>query len=483
MGIGRGYSCCRPGGIWADPDSEILAQNVWMDKRALYYTAAYAHEIGHAFGWPHILKDVGSDPSDPLRTGMDIMATRGEMVGTMAHNLFHVGWIEPEKVALHSEGTTIYTLFPPHSNHGVELLMLPLGPDRVISVGVRVQRSYDRDIRLEGVELHEIVLCSWWPGCKDTYLPPGARSINPVVLDDGDSWAARLPTTSDGMHYEAEIRVSVTDRRGSSYTVRVERSQVMDDGLTGLDMGVYGACGVRESGAISCWDGAGVGPGPEGKFTSVALGHFACAIRASDAGIECWNGASGGASPPSGEYASVSVLLSHACGLRKDGTVMCWGWYPDSKPAAQPPDGEFVSVSAGLYHGCGIRADRTVQCWGRNGGSPNLSTPPSGEFTSVSSGAHFSCGLRPDQTLTCWDTRIGRQTWQPPAGQHTSVASGWNNGCAIRTDGTAVCWGYDQDFDLTPPDGVFTDIGVGYGRVCGLRLNGTSECWGTRIEG
>ena len=470
------------GGIAVDPQSGALSQNVWIDKRSVYYTAAYAHEIGHAFGWPHILKNAGSSPSDPLQTEMDIMGTRGDLVGTNAHNLFHLGWIDPEKVALHSEGTATYTLSPPHSKKGTELLMLPLGPDRLISVGARAQRRYDWEIPLEGVELFEITLCRWWPLCKDMFLPPGTQSIRPVVLDDGDSWTARVNRESNGIHYETRIRISVTDQIGGSYTVKVEWNDVREDRLTGLDMAGIGACGVRESGAISCWGGVGVGPGPEGPFTSVALGHFGCAIRAADAGIECWNGGSVGEVVPAGEFSSVSAMLSHGCGLRKVGTVACWGWYPDTKPAAQPPDGQFVSVSAGLFHACGIRTDRIVECWGRSGNGESLSQPPSGEFTFVSSGANFSCGLRPDKSLTCWHTHVGLATGQPPSGQYTFVASGWNHGCAIRIDGAVVCWGHDDAFDVTPPDGVFTHIDVGYGRACGLRLNGASECWGTEVE-
>ena len=45
-----------------------------------------------------------------------------------------------------------------------------------------------------------------------------------------------------------------------------------------------------------------------------------------------------------------------------DGSVACWGY--DSEGQATPPKGEFASVSAGQYHTCGVRTDGSVACWG-----------------------------------------------------------------------------------------------------------------------
>lgn len=465
------------GGIRVDPQTQ--RQNVWMDKRAMYLTTAYAHEIGHTFGWPHNLKDAGAPGSQPLVTGMDIMSTPGPMVGTNAHNLFHMGWIDPEKVAVHSEGSATYALSLPHSKRDTELLMVALGPNRLISIGVRSMSGYDREIPTAGVELYEISLCEWWPGCKEVFLPPGARSIHPVVLGVGDSWTARIPTIRDGRHSETDIRVSVTDRQGGSYTVKVEHTVVAEDGFSAIDLGVSGVCGIRISGTPACWGWGGAESVPEGTFTSVGLGTYVCAIRAGNSSLECWGPSWDGTSPPKGEFASVSVTAHHACGLRRDGTAACWGSYGASEPIVQPPAGEFVSVSAGARHACGIRDDQTVQCWGRTPDGADLAPPPTGEFASVSSGAGFSCGLRSDSTVLCWTVREGYGWWRPPSGRFTFVASGWNDACAIRTDGSVACWGHAYQLDFAPPEGIFTTINVGYRQACGLRLDNTVECWGS----
>ena len=98
------------------------------------------------------------------------------------------------------------------------------------------------------------------------------------------------------------------------------------------------------------------------------------------------------------EFASVSAGAAYTCGLRRDGSVQCWG--DDVVGEATPPPGEFASVSAGRLHTCGVRADGSVQCWGAD--YDGQTTPPPGEFASVSAGRDHTCGLRPDGSVECW---------------------------------------------------------------------------------
>ena len=48
----------------------------------------------------------------------------------------------------------------------------------------------------------------------------------------------------------------------------------------------------------------------------------------------------------------------HTCGLREDGTAVCWGL--DSHGMTSPPEGEtFAAISSGDRHTCGLRLDGT----------------------------------------------------------------------------------------------------------------------------
>ena len=79
--------------------------------------------------------------------------------------------------------------------------------------------------------------------------------------------------------------------------------------------------------------------------------------------VECWGDDNfGEATPPKGQFASVSAGIDHTCGVLRDGSVLCWGRDYDGE--ATPPEGQFASVSAGFEYTCGVKTDGFIACWG-----------------------------------------------------------------------------------------------------------------------
>ena len=78
---------------------------------------------------------------------------------------------------------------------------------------------------------------------------------------------------------------------------------------------------------------------------------------------------------------SMAIGQSFSCALKDDGTVWCWGQnnlgqvgdgttdtYPSTPVQAGVSElgNDVLSIAAGYYHACAVKTDRTVWCWGRN---------------------------------------------------------------------------------------------------------------------
>ncbi len=115
-----------------------------------------------------------------------------------------------------------------------------------------------------------------------------------------------------------------------------------------------------------------------------------------------------------------------------------------------PPDSSsFASVAAGFDHTCGVRIDGSVVCWGSN--TDGQASPPAGSFAEVSGGHAHTCGLKNDETIACWGSDDHGQA-SPPKGSFASISAGTAHSCGLKTDGSAVCWGDGQFGKATPPD-------------------------------
>ena len=307
------------------------------------------------------------------------------------------------------------------------------------------------------------------------------------------------------------------------------------------------ACGLLSDGTPLCWGRRNVeGEGsetPDGKFASISVGGHTCALR-DDGTPVCWDFKEEGEhtcaprdgatycklnnqqtpvdssqdrqfgtvavvhvgviagyydqTPPAGEkLTSISTGWVHSCGIREDGTAVCWGSNQEGK--ALPPVGErFLSIDAGSSHSCGLREDGSAVCWGFD--TNELSSAPEDErFVSISAGEEHTCGLREDGSTACWGDgglsvcapapggyyhckRLGIGDYIPPsppeAERFESLGSG-DPYCALRADGVAVCWPkYLTGLVPTPTGERFTSISSSSRHACALRSHGTAVCWG-----
>lgn len=317
-------------------------------------------------------------------------------------------------------------------------------------------------------------------------------------------------------------------------------------------------CGVREDGTLWCWGRGNAGLLGNGDTASSL---WPVQVRAAEDGEEShWS-----------DWLSVSAGRLHTCGLREDGSLWCWGEgdrgalgngatrlinrfpQPVLSTAGGEPWSDWVSVSVGVNHTCGIRRNGTLWCWGSNasgqlGTTADPSTEPTTtpapvlpaagvtggpwrDWDTVVAASGHTCGLRENGTLWCWglgtEGRLGNgslpnASFPLPVQVRATSASGevedgdeggseWAtvdaynaHTCGKLRDGRLWCWGRGSlgrlgsgsgntddsarplqvrdgsgdeawnDWDMVSTGGAFT---------CGQRLDASLWCWGYGIHG
>lgn len=231
--------------------------------------------------------------------------------------------------------------------------------------------------------------------------------------------------------------------------------------------------------------------------------------------------------------AKVSVGMSHACALTKEGTVFCWGNNDhgqlgigtfggfQKEPRAVSFDKKFIDVSVGRYHSCGLAMDRSLWCWGGNdrgqagtGVEKTYKSPVQvgvdKNWTAVYAGGLNTCALKTDGSLWCWGNNESGQTGDVSgaafnntphkvAGTFETAAVGGDHTCATKPEGSLWCWGYNLSGELgigyqsswenpfvstptpvTSPETLgWLKVAAGLGQTCAIRENNTLWCWGS----
>lgn len=285
--------------------------------------------------------------------------------------------------------------------------------------------------------------------------------------------------------------------------------------LKQLSVGNVHACGLSPRGRIWCWgdDSAGqLGLGAPTRWRTPR-----------------------GASPTLRAALHGAAGYNHACAIKPDRSVWCWGspsfaarstlvYRYRYTPRRQTGVRGAVALASFSTTTCALLADTTVWCWGdglnhtlgrpRGHDQPPRPGPVYGlrGATHLSVGHDHACAIKGDRSVWCWGGRFHRRPTGGPRPAHgkttapaptqrvfaeaIALASGWQHSCAIRRDGTVWCWGANDrgslgDSPLKPlgrPVQVrgirqARSVAAGFLHSCATTGDGSVWCWGDNRQG
>lgn len=196
-----------------------------------------------------------------------------------------------------------------------------------------------------------------------------------------------------------------------------------------------------------------------------------CGIRADGTAV-CWGtGSSYNLTPPAGvTFEAVVVSQDFGSGITTAGTLRSWGRFTSA------PTGNYVGIAAGRLAACAVRDDGDVRCWGQYSGTYT------GNYIDIAMSDQTTvCAIDDAFHVDCWNlSSTGTPPLEPSASDTFGQISLGGGGCGIRTDRSIVCWGNS----LTPPTGTdWNEVATGNGFACAARTNGLVSCWGSNTYG
>ena len=171
-------------------------------------------------------------------------------------------------------------------------------------------------------------------------------------------------------------------------------------------------CDIIDSALDSQYDSGIVADLAAGDYTIEATTYDSGVTGDFTLTVEASGGAAPPEPPPSVGYTSLVIGELHTCGLRADGSVVCWG-NDEYNQVSDTPTGRFTFIAAGPNHTCGLRTDGSVVCWGNDGYDQVSDTPTNDSFDSIFVGRYHNCGIRTDGAVVCWGRNDHRQSTPP----------------------------------------------------------------------
>ena len=241
---------------------------------------------------------------------------------------------------------------------------------------------------------------------------------------------------------------------------------------------------------------------------------------------------------PGTHWRKIAPGLEHTCAVASDTSLWCWGSneygqigigspvlsITQATKVTEPSDTGWIQVTSAFVHSCGVRRDGTVWCWGSNG-SGNLGNtgnhskvpvqalvPPDQIVDHIASSVRHNCAITEQQKLFCWgDNYVGQlgngftvRAYIPTEVSHPGslgwikVATGINHSCAIDTDNQLWCWGSNSTYQVNGLGNSFylrpqainaadvsgwKEVDLGYGHSCAISDTDNAYCWGDNFTG
>lgn len=289
--------------------------------------------------------------------------------------------------------------------------------------------------------------------------------------------------------------------------------------FTAVSSGEHFTCGLTSIGEVYCW----------GDKTYSQLGTAAVDYNSTPNKVYQITNA-----------VEIAAGRDFACARISDGSVACWG----RGDLGQTGDGYLstenrifatrvhgvttaIRISAGESHACVLKKDQNVYCWGQNqlfqlgNNLSRIETMPVkvegiSAITQISSGLNHTCALTETRFVYCWgDNKFGQLGIGTPVilkekpsivlglKNVISLQMGYNSSCASIEKVGFNCWGWGIDGELAQTDRfnrslpekislaslvdsptALVAISIGKYKACGLLNSGKSNallCWGTTV--
>ena len=254
------------------------------------------------------------------------------------------------------------------------------------------------------------------------------------------------------------------------------------DTVVDIAMGWYTDCLLTGAGTAKCIGNRHrEGAPPVSRYRAVSVGWaHSCGIDHYGSFVRCWGlNRAGEASPPEGTFKKISAGARASCGIKTDGYIACWGvnetshaddaWLYGQVDDA-PVSGTFVDISLsfnpsrfyGSEHACALRDDGVVICWGQD--SFGQATPPSNfNFKAVATGPTASCGIVKDSDTT-----------NEIADENENTVKCWGRN---RNSDNAL-----KDFNGFAKSTTFKQLDIAEGHICGVVLDNDFNAFGNQGE-